>query len=132
MSNASKPACGPSKPRLKRRRCAEHHSSEAAPQTDDRVLRLASGYIVLPGLPTPPRKDRVAGTPVRPGGRLDGEKLDSNSRHLGPSRLLARMHLRSVLRGAHSYLAPQATLAGLAPEIAVSTPAGAEHSIAEI
>jgi uncharacterized damage-inducible protein DinB len=42
------------------------------------------------------------------------------------------MHLRSVLRGAHSYLAPQATLAGLAPDIAVRTPAGTEHSIAEI
>ena len=42
------------------------------------------------------------------------------------------MHLHSVLRGAHAYLTPQATLAGLAPDIAVRTPDGAEHSIAEI
>src|SRR5688572_18412868 len=42
------------------------------------------------------------------------------------------MHLHSVLRGAHAYLAPQATLAALAPDVAVRTPEGAEHSIAEI
>ena len=42
------------------------------------------------------------------------------------------MHHRSILRGAHSYLAPQAALAGLEPEIAALKPPNAEHSIAEI
>jgi len=50
-------------------------NSEAEPQTDKRGLRLASGYIVLPGRTTPPRKGRVAGAPVRPGSRLDGTNL---------------------------------------------------------
>lgn len=42
------------------------------------------------------------------------------------------MHLRAVLRGAHAYLAPQPTLAGLPPDVAARRPEGAEHSIAEI
>ncbi len=42
------------------------------------------------------------------------------------------MHLHSVLRGAHSYLAPSASLAGLTTEIARRLPDNSEHSIAEI
>lgn len=42
------------------------------------------------------------------------------------------MHLHSVLRGAHSYLSPAATLAGLSNEVATRLPENSEHSIAEI
>jgi uncharacterized damage-inducible protein DinB len=42
------------------------------------------------------------------------------------------MHLHSILRGAHSYLSPNATLAGLTTELASRRPHEAEHSIMEI
>ncbi len=42
------------------------------------------------------------------------------------------MHLHAALRGAHAYLAPPATLAGLSPEAAHRLPQGAAHSITEI
>jgi uncharacterized damage-inducible protein DinB len=42
------------------------------------------------------------------------------------------MHLHSILRGAHAFLAPSAAVAGLAPDIAGAKPASVPHSIAEI
>jgi uncharacterized damage-inducible protein DinB len=42
------------------------------------------------------------------------------------------MHLHSILRGAHSYLAPSAALAGLTADVACHKPANTPHSIAEI
>jgi uncharacterized damage-inducible protein DinB len=40
--------------------------------------------------------------------------------------------MRAILRGAHSYLTPAATLAGLPAELAARKPEGAEHSVADI
>src|SRR5688500_3721729 len=42
------------------------------------------------------------------------------------------MHLHSVLRGAHAYLSPTASLAGLGTDHAAQRPANSAHSIAEI
>ena len=42
------------------------------------------------------------------------------------------MHLHSILRGSHSYLAPSAALAGLSPDVAAAKPPRAPHSIAEV
>ena len=42
------------------------------------------------------------------------------------------MHLHSLLRGAHSFLAPTATLAGLPPDLASLKPVDSPHSVAEI
>ncbi len=42
------------------------------------------------------------------------------------------MRLQSLLRGAHSFLAPQAALAGLTPAQAHAAPSRSPHSVAEI